>query len=68
MKIANKIKEELLAIKKPEEYMAFQSKYPELSWNQYDDEMMKKLTEIIRMAPGSCGEGTGNHDELWKKR
>lgn len=67
MKITPEIKDELLKIKKPEEYMVFQKKYPDLRWDQYDTDMRKKFCEIIRMAPGSRGDGTGNHEELKKK-
>ena len=48
--------------------MAFQSKYhmSALEIGQ-DPELAKKMADLIRMAPGSRGDGTGNHEELKRK-
>ncbi len=67
-KINGKAKTEFLELGTPEDYMVFLKKYGYTYLELIQDaEMERKMCELIRMAPGSCGDGTGNHDELWKK-
>ena len=67
-RITDEMKKEFLKIRTGEEYMAFQSKYhmSALEIGQ-DPELAKKMADLIRMAPGSRGDGTGNHEELKRK-
>lgn len=66
--ITREMKAEFLSIQSDEDYMRFIEKYktPIVAIIQ-DEEMAQKVEELLRATPGSCGDGTGNHVELWKK-
>lgn len=68
-KFTKERKEEFLAIQSGDKYMEFINKYSLVLQDFLEDkEVAQKLAEIIRMAPGSCGDGTGIHMELRKKK
>lgn len=68
-KFTKEMKEKFLAIQTGDEYMSFINQYliSGLDFAQ-DKELTQKLEELIRMASGSCGDGTGIHMELRKKK
>ena len=66
--ITEVIKKEFMGIQSPDEFEAFQRKYPDSSIDQYDMEMLRKLSEIICMLPGSCQEISGIHTDYFPKK
>lgn len=66
--ITEEIKKEFMGIQSPDEFEAFQRKYPGISMEQYDMEMMRKLSEIICMLPGSCQEISGIHVDYFPRK
>lgn len=61
------LKRDFMEIASPKEYMEWKSKYPELYGEFYDDDMKRKLQEILFMGPDDPFDTRDCHKELWKK-
>lgn len=62
------LKHDFMAISNPKEFMEWKAKYPELKGESYDDDMERKLQEILYMLPHDPFDTVDSHKELWKKK
>ncbi len=66
--ITAEMKKRFLELQSGEEYDEFIREYPIPILDLVEDkDMEKKMIELIRMAPGSCGDGSGWHEEVRRR-